>query len=218
MESQSQYNRTHSGHCETLFLVCTVFFYIMFVSQSSGQVRRNLSITDSLMRVAAQQIQNNLTSTSGITSIHDTLRMQVTPHNAQWLIEQHLFALPIPLRRLQRGDSLHTFVNIRPLDFGVRYFTIENNDEMVAREVQIVLTLTTEKPDGFVVRLPSATASYRDSIYRTSVPFVESQQYEFTRGAVPEPPGTLFRSLLEPLLVVASAAVVLLLLFTVRSQ
>lgn len=215
MRSFYPYNRTHSGHCVNVFLMCTVFLFPMCIL---GQARRNVELTDSLMRYTAQHVHRHLVEHPELLPASDTLRLQVTPHNAQWLIEQHLFALPIPLRRLQRGDSLHSCLIIRPLDFAVRYFNLENNDEMLAREIQILLTLTAEKPTGIVQRLPNVSASYRDSIYRSTIPLVESQQYEFARGIIPDPPGTLFRSLLEPLLVVASAAVVLLLLFTVRSQ
>jgi len=60
------------------------------------------------------------------------------------------------------------------------------------------------------------TPTVRDTIASTDVEFVETSYLPFTQGRVPQ--GGFFSSLLEPVVVIGTIAVAVLLLFTVRSS
>jgi hypothetical protein len=75
-----------------------------------------------------------------------------------------------------------------------------------------------EAASGVIIPLQNTALDYRDTVARRTVPALESRQYEFANGSVPEPQKTFWKTVVEPAIVVAAIVITVVLLFTVRTQ
>jgi hypothetical protein len=166
-------------------------------------VLRRLRLAASTLRLSSEASKVSTSSTS--PSVHPSTHHSMSVHSAT----AHFTTL----------DSLpYTLLTTRLTDCAVRYFRCDHDDNFLTREVSIILTATLERSDGEIIPLPRITASVRDTIARRVVSTLESRNYDFTTGSVPEPVDAFWSTVLEPVIVVGSAIITLILLFTVRTQ
>jgi hypothetical protein len=191
-------------------------------SVNSVRLQRNIELLDTLARYAADTLRHRYTPQSAPPlqlAPNDTLRYALAPHAGSWLLDQHLPTIFRPLRRFRSTDSgIATVLNLRLADCVVRYSQCDHDAELLTREAQVLLIVGLERSSGEVLSLPSVSCVYRDTLARAALGRVESRQYEFANGIVPEPPATFWKSVMEPLVVIGAAVVTLVLLFTVRTQ
>lgn len=135
---------------------------------------------------------------------------------------QHLIALRTALPVLvgspssshQPPTALHMFIG----DYAIRYHLYTNDADSLVRETRLWLTTMATTETASQQPSPQYSASLRDTIARSDIPFVESRQYAYARAPVPDSPSGLYDDVVEPLLIISSAIITTILLFTVRSQ
>jgi hypothetical protein len=190
--------------------------------QHTSRLQRNIEVLDTLARRTADTLRYRYPSQSAhplLLMPNDTLRYALAPHAGSWLLDQYLPTIFQPLRRFRSADSGKvTMLHLRLADCAVRYSQCDHDTELLTREAQILLVIGLERTSGEVLALPSVSCVYRDTLSRAAVVRVESKQYEFANGIVPEPPTTFWKSVMEPLVVIGAAVITLVLLFTVRTQ
>jgi len=224
---------THIAFVVSVVVLCCYDNNSLAVAQVSAVTRplRTLEIADSVVRHATRLLTKQLRRPLFPA---DTLLVQVKPHEGAWLLEQHLFTSGLPLKRLRPstysvGDSVRltttnivqlparSILNIRFSDFSIRYFAT-NDFANVAREAQCILTGEVETSDGAVQAFEPCTAQYQDTIPRTLVPILESRQYSFTTAPLPDAMPNFWKQVLEPTVIVITAALVIAIFFFVRTQ
>lgn len=223
-----------SESCSLASIVYILVLWIVTTTAVDAQAQsgvqsttvRNLTVLDSLARktsrALAEQVKAEQVKAERVRQFHttqDTLRYVFATHAASWMLDQYVLTDNPALKRFRTSDSgKGRILSLRMIDFAVRYFLVETDDDALAREASIIVSASIEEPSGAVRQLTNISYQQRDTITRRAVPLLESRQYEFANGIVPEPPGGFMKSVVEPLVVIAAAVIALVLLFTVRTQ
>ncbi len=101
---------------------------------------------------------------------------------------------------------------------GVNYYKTAGDKKNLKREIFVQFSAALTDISGKVINLPLHTGTYSDNIPRALLKQVEASPYEFAQNKAPEEEHSFFDSILEPAIVVTSAIVVIIILFTVRSN
>jgi hypothetical protein len=229
------------------WFVCFVVIYSTLprLHAQAQQLRplRTLDILDTLVRTASRSIVKQLGKT---LFSYDTLLVQVKSHEGAWLLEQYLFASNVPLKRFRAATSITvstagstTFftdssrptttqtvsipqraqkvLTLHYLDLAVRYFPTDDFVN-VTREVDCAISGHIETSTGLVQVLETCSEHYRDTVPRTLVATLDSKQYSFTNAPVPDAVPNFWKQVVEPTVIVLAGALVVAILFFVRSQ
>lgn len=184
----------------------------------------------------ASQTTNLERLTTGVETVGDSLLMsmqglesneiciRVVEHPADWLVEQGL------IRRAEAAGM--TVVPCRPplpndilvavTDIGVRYVELEDGD-YVRREIKVGLSASLPRPSETGRRVERVTETRQivlsDTIETDQAVFLENPAYDFTVGAkVVRNKSDFWGKVVEPAVVVGATIVMVVLLFTTRSQ
>ncbi|MCC6845407.1 MAG: hypothetical protein LC116_02320 [Bacteroidetes bacterium] len=171
-----------------------------------AQISSNFTILDSLTRIAAERICAVAGNNTTIT---------VKEHNAAWLLRTRL-AESCTNFRLSQSDTASCVVGFTM--FGIQYERLPDATDSLRRTCKVAVAGTYIRTDGISASLSSNMYSYRDTIGASDVATAEFGGYDFTRAAVPPAPSSLFYDIIEPFTIITTAALTVLLLFSVRSQ
>jgi hypothetical protein len=162
-----------------------------------AQVRTNFSVLDSLTSAAVAEIA----SISGC----DSLAVVPVESALRWLVVEKLTGLGIAVRASAP-------CTLAIADGAVRYGLYAPSRDSIERTGRVELRFLV--PDS----TRTIAVEWRDVLARTDIARAELPRSELTTAPVPPMPRSLWDDLLEPVIVVASVATTLLLLFTVRSR
>jgi len=163
----------------------------------AAQVRSNFALLDSLIAVAvAATLDSARCDTVAVVPLESALR---------WLVVEKYRAHGVTV-----GSSAPCTVAIA--DGAVRYALYTASRDSIERSVRVELRLLDDHGTS------RAIAEWHDVLDRTDIALVELPRSELTSAPVPPPPRSFWDDVLEPVIVVASVATTLVLLFTVRSR
>lgn len=91
------------------------------------------------------------------------------------------------------------------------------DDDSLFRKIEFELEGTMIH-ESIIIPIPLLSNVFVDKISRDDINNIENKAYEFTTADVPERDNWFYKSIIEPVIVVGTAAVAVILLFTVRSQ
>ncbi|MGA2297975.1 MAG: hypothetical protein ABSG15_10545 [FCB group bacterium] len=179
--------------------------------------KSNFIILDSLSSLAVKDFCNYIKKKQ-----IDTACIRITPHPAKWLILNKIISEG-KTNKLQflNADSTKkynfTMLEISIKDLSVKYSLYSDRDSLY-RELNVNICGNMKNGNGTLEVIPDFKVIYFDKISRNDIDYVKSIQYDFANSQVPPVERTFFEEVTEPIILVASAAVTVLLLFTVRSK
>ena len=179
--------------------------------------KSNFIILDSLSSLAVKDFCNYIKKKQ-----IDTACIRITPHPAKWLILNKIISEG-KTNKLQflNADSTKNcnepLLEISIKDLSVKY-SLNSDRDSLDRELNVNICGNMKNSNGTLEVIPDFKAVYYDKISRNDIDYVKSIQYEFSNSQVPPVERTFFEEVTEPIILVASAAVTVLLLFTVRSK
>jgi len=155
----------------------------------------------------------------------DTLCVTVAVHPASWLIDQAMLAVAerrgnVVSSCQENGDvGLGFAINA----IGIDYLPVDETDSVERRaRLDLAVSLPPLKgTNGSIGRsLRSFSATLTDTVATGMLDIMEGSGYDFARGKRPPPPGStgFWSKIVEPAIVLGATAVVVILLFSVRSQ
>lgn len=176
--------------------------------------KENIELLDSVARLCTDSLIHDIHAAPPHTI---TLSQHPAAERLQHMIARHT-TLPVQITSSaitnQSSAVLHVFVG----DYAIRYYLHTGDTDSLVREARLWLAAMATATTGSHQHHPQYTASLRDTIARSDIPFVESRQYAYARAPVPDTPPGLYSDVVEPLLIISSAIITTILLFTVRSQ
>ncbi len=176
--------------------------------------KSNYDLIDSLVKSAS-----NLIIGSARQSDNDTFRIEFNRHPAAWLVREEISKSAENRKAgLKIKDSGLPFMEIAIKDCGVAYEIYPDDNDTLIRIINVSISGILTTKDGKIIPLPEYSSSLKDKISVNDLPFVQSAQHDFANSPVPVPPKSFFRQLAEPFIVISTAALVVVLLFTVRSH
>ncbi len=199
-------------------VVWLLFVVVSLPAQQPSTSAKNLDICDTLLHQSSRRIVKQLRTP---LFPQDTLYLTPFQHEGAWMLEIALFSELKKLKRFRPQDSLsahRTKLSLRITELATRYFAVQNEFDMVVREISCAIAGTVETSDGAVQALETVQEQYRDTIPRQSVSMLESKQYAFTASSLPEAKPNFWKQIAEPAIVILSGALIVALFFLVRTQ
>lgn len=152
------------------------------------------------------------------------LCVRVVDHPASWIVEQSMTRMMeergfvrVPCNPLPPNDLLIAITNI-----GIRYVELDDPD-FFRREVKLGLSASVPKQQGTTRAVRHVTETreivLQDTIEAGQTSLLEAPGYSFTIGtAIQRNRSSVWSKIVEPAVVIGSTVVMVILLFTTRSQ
>ncbi|OGU15584.1 MAG: hypothetical protein A2X61_03240 [Ignavibacteria bacterium GWB2_35_12] len=201
-----------------ILLILIISFIIkgnFLLAVDSISPKTNFEIIDSLLNNYTDKFCNNQFLQKG-----EIIRLEITSHPARWLLMDKL------LRELAHdscaisNDSTKNVscsyeININ--NILVKYLKNNLSQDSLDREIVVHISASRLNNDK-IVPLEEFKSSFTDRIARDNVVSVDSKQYDFASSPVPLREKTFFEEIVQPVILIASTVVAVVLLFTVRSN
>jgi hypothetical protein len=153
----------------------------------------------------------------------DTINISLNNAPAAWLIMQHLLSDSVckGLVFIQNDSNKKNYkinVNIHIIESGISYKIMSSDSDSLFRNAKITIKADYLSEKNEIKAIPAIEKSCSDKIDRKDIPFIESREHNFANSPVPEPETTFFEDIAEPVIVITTAIITVVLLFTVRSN
>jgi len=198
-----------------IIIVFTTFFLLFVLSYQNAytQIRSNFRILDSLISLATTDICNSL-----IADKINKTNIDFTPHSATWLIKQTLVKTAEKFGiTLKSNNKQLTTTEISIKHCFVKYQPISNSDDSLTRICSVDISGITNLPNGTIKSLKINKYTFTDKVSKDNLVNISDTQYDFLNPIIPIKQKSFFEKITEPLIIVTSAVLVVVLFFTVRS-
>ncbi len=192
---------------------------ILFFASASGfsNVKSNYLIIDSLLSNASEQINSKLEEKID----NKRILINFNSHSAVWLLRQKIFkkleSNGFTIYQTENAEPKYLKADIFIHECDVSYRNSADDRDKLERYIKVNISGIISSKDGLALNLPEIIYEYKDILNRDDVPLVQSNQFDFAHSEVPEAPKSFFREIAEPFIIIASAALIVVLFFTVRS-
>lgn len=198
-------------------IIFTIVLFIFEPVYPSDVPKSNIYIIDSIFNLSFDLLHKKIEFYK-----IDTICLQFHNHNADFYLEKELLSKitkPIIFKSPCNFISNNVYtLNIIINSLLVDYNKIETNNDQFKRKVIISLSYSLIMPDKAMVSLPDFSSIYSDTISISDIKKIEFNQYDFAKGIIPDEEQSFFSKIIEPLAVVGSIIISLVLFFTVRSN
>ena len=212
--------RMYSRIVYTFFsTLCFVVGLVLFSVEGTANQITNLERLQNCAEVVGDSLLMSMSNNES-----QELCLRVVEHPASWIVDQAMIRKAtergftvLPCKPPFPNDVLVAITNI-----GVRYFELDDQDYL-RREVKLGLSASLPKQDGAGSQIQRVTETreivLKDTIEAIQAPFLESPAYNFTVGEkIHRNKSNFWSKVVEPAVVIGSTVVMVLLLFTTRSQ
>lgn len=108
-------------------------------------------------------------------------------------------------------------IQILPINVGVEYQNYSESSDSLNRIITYQVKGNFSNGDILLV-IPEANFTFKDIISRYDLEILENKQLDFARGIIPNPNRNFFERVVEPIAIIATAALTVFLLFTLRTN
>lgn len=187
--------------------------FIFLVSYNSYSLKNNMEIIDSLAQLSAKNIIMQMK-----TNRADSIVLSIENHSSASIFETYLvnFGNNENIKFFQNQKE-YPKLNLVIYDLHTEYLSNDANEDSLKRKIICKIGGTLHQ-NNQIKELKTNDLVYCDEISRDDVPFIETSKNDYARAPLPEVPKSFFREFAEPLIIVGTAAVTVLLLFTIRSN
>lgn len=177
----------------------------------SKLILTNYQVIDSLSFVFVTELTNEI-----IKLNLKSINYNINEHDVKSLVEMNIIESLSDKDINIVSDELQSMMHLNIGEVKVLYDLHPDNDSLY-RNISFGATATLNH-DGRTFIIAKRQDSFRDAISRADITNYEDKSFAFTQGTVPEPKLSLFDKIIKPAVYVATTAVMILLLFTVRSN
>jgi hypothetical protein len=186
--------------------IATFILLLLSLTVSTfAQQKTNIEILDSLCNLMPLYLHHEFADVN-------ELKLDFNKHPHAWYPEQKI--VNSGKFTIKESDSIPR-LSILLSDFGVKYRRL--NADSLIREIHLDYEAVLYK-DGIAIPHPGKKLAYIDSISEKDLGILQDSAFPFSKSEVPEKDKTWLDDALEPIIVVGSAALTVLLFFTVRSN
>ncbi len=182
-----------------------IFVFSLYTVSLFAETPTNMQLLDSLTSELPKNIKADFADVSEV-------KLDFNKHPNAWFIEQKI--VNSKLFKIVDSDSVPK-LSVLLSEFGVRYTRL-NNDSL-EREVKIKYEAVLYD-NGITKPHDGKEYIFRDSVAEKDLAIIESSAYPFSKSPVPEQNKSWLDEALEPAILVGSAALTVILFFTVRSN
>lgn len=192
--------------------ILIIFLLIFSLQPLISQTITNSQIIDSLFEKAAVKISDFLKNKG------DSINLNIINNSAASILKQKL--AQHCKNKLFDVDSFKNnhlaYLEIIISDLSLKYENI--SDDKIRRKITLKINTLFKNSNNLLESLPEIEIDFKDTVSRDSINLIDNQNYNIAHSKIPEQPKTFFQKILEPAIVVGSAAITVLLLFKIRSN
>lgn len=200
-----------------IIIIFTIVLFVSELAYSFDNTKSNIYIIDSIVNVSLNLLREKIEFYD-----IDSICLQFHNHIADFYIEKELLSKITKPTILKSPCNFNTnnvyILNIIINNLLVEYKKIETSNDKFNRKVIVSLSYYIIKPDKVILSIPEFSSAYSDTISISEVKNIELNQYDFAKGTIPDEEPSFFSKIIEPLAVVGSVIISLVLFFTVRSN
>jgi phosphoribosylaminoimidazole-succinocarboxamide synthase len=193
-----------------LLLIISLFFTSDLLS--APLIKTNIDIIDSLISNYSKEITKQLNSREIKKAV-----LQVNNHSASELVYKHILANSNGIEFSFKKDSSAVLVNNIITKANVRYENYPNNNDSVYRIIEVDISTILSLESGKAESINPTPETYSELISRDDIKLIDSKEFTFTTSEVPQKKLTFYEKIAEPLIIVTTAILTVVLLFTIRS-
>lgn len=193
-------------------VILLLFFLLSYILNASQSLMTNYDILDSLVNNHSKEIITQI-KTKNINKAY----LKISTHSSSELLYKHLLANSNGIEFiLKKTDDLITVNNIIN-KANVRYDYCETSSDSVFRIIEVDISTILEYQDGKTESININPTTYTELISRDDIKLIDSKEFTFTTSEIPEKKLTFYEKIAEPLIIVTTAILTVVLLFTIRS-
>lgn len=177
----------------------TQLIFIFFLNITYSQISTNYNVLDSLSKSQSIDIANTIKN-NNLSEFEVHFKGPFNPIIYKSNLINTLDSLN--LLNVSGADS----VNIDLIKYGVNYYLTDNN-EKIKREIQIKSFLFNKTLSNI----------YIDTISIDEIEYIEDSNFQELKSNIPKPKKTFIDFILEPVILIGTGLITVVLLFTVRS-
>jgi hypothetical protein len=188
-------------------------------SQKVSFGRTNLEIIDSLIAASSDKFCAYLIKTS-----QKDINLKINKSDGYWLLTNKLLntakAKNISFYLNDTSKTIHdqaSIVNLTLNMISIEYTREESDADSLVRSIRTELIGYIQNKDGKTEQLPVYSETFIDTIAADNVPYLETSLHSFTHSQVPPAPHSFFKEIAEPIIIIGTAIITVILFFTVRS-
>lgn len=190
-----------------------IFFLLSFISSysQSGTIK-NFRILDSLIEQQAILFADKIQAKN-----INKIRLNFSENQATWLVKQHFYSafLDKKIELNQETEQNISILNINIKDISIDYQLYINDSDSLLRAATVEIDGNLLS-SGNIEIINTGKGYYKDIVSRDDINFIKSDN-EFANAPVPEKKKTFFEEIAIPFVVVTTAILTVVILFTVRS-
>ena len=195
-----------------LFLIVIISLFFTSDLFSVPVIKTNIDILDSMISNYSKEISKQLKSKEIKKAV-----LQANSHSASELVYKHILANSNGIEFSFKKDSSQILVNNIITKANVRYENYPNNNDSVYRIIEVDISTIITDENGKAESINPQPQTFRELISREDIKFIDSKEFTFTTAEVPERKLTFYEKIAEPLIIVTTAILTVVLLFTIRS-
>jgi hypothetical protein len=205
----------------SLFHIIKIIGILLMMNYSlsaSDFLRKNGFILDSLTNEISKSI---LKSSSNFAGKNTLLKINDCP-SSTFVVNQLLLNnqnTGIIFHRIEDSNVSSYFkLDMFIKDYSVYYFNcISSNDSLIRKFDISISCSSTGKMNPDVNAANNFYISHTDTIAIADIPYIENQEFKFSYMPLPKPQKSLWQDFGQPALILTTAIITIILLFTVRS-
>lgn len=197
------------------FIIGLISFLYIFFSAESELIaaEKNHVIIDSIAQNAAESLISYVKS-----GIKDSVYFAIAECPAQRYFYQKLIDYSGKNNILVSANSSQNIsIDLLIEKFGVTYSNLDSDRDLIVRKFECKITGFL-KSGSSITPIKSFEENRIDTVFRDELPFLESNMYPFAKSEIPQPPKSFFHQIAEPAIIITSALLTVILLFTLRSE
>jgi hypothetical protein len=201
-----------------IYIILGIFFLYNSSFADSNVPQKNGLILDSLTKEISKSLIDFYTFLTGkniVIKINDLPASSLIIN--QILINNKSVGMIIH-KPDDSASSLYSKLELFVKDYSVNYYIYPKNNDSLIRQFNISIE------SSIIGKIASDTnavrtnkISYTDTISRQDIPYIENPEYKFAYMPLPKPQRTFWQDITQPVLIITTAIITIILLFTVRS-
>lgn len=192
-----------------VFVISTLAISLMELS--AGEYKTNYSIMNEL----SEKFADSLFTTLNLDNVNG-IKLEIEDTSNSGLILRNTSNKFIELNINSETKNDSNFLKIKVLRYEVKYSLIDDSPDSLKRSIFLDIYSNSNliSKNGF----KNHQISFHDTIYTNDIELIESKNLPYTRASIPTKEKSFFKQIVEPAILVSTAILTVIILFTVRSN